>query len=105
MECLFKHLKTNGYNLEAIKMTNLCKIRLMFSMVVLAYITSILTALDERKEKPVKKKTYKDGQSFDLISVLKRGQSLIKQRFITLHRFLDLIQFINVIIKAPIPYN
>jgi Transposase DDE domain len=105
IECLFKHLKTNGYNLESLRMTNLCKIRLMFSMVVLAYIISILTALDERKEKPVKKKTYRDRRTFDVISVFKQGQSLIKQRFITLNRFLDLIQFLNVIVKASIPYN
>ena len=74
-------------------------------MVVLAYVVSILTALDERKQKPVKKKTYKDGRTFDVISVFKQGQSLIKQRFITLSRFLDLIQFLNVTIKATIPYN
>jgi hypothetical protein len=105
IECLFKHLKTNGYNLEALRMTNLCKIRLMFSMVVLAYIMSILTALDERKDKPVKKKTYKDGRTFDVISVFKQGQSLIKQRFITLSRFLDLVQFLNVKLNVPIYYN
>ena len=93
IECLFKHLETNGCNLEALRMTNLCKIRLMFSMVVLAYIMSILMALDERKEKTVKKKTYKDGRTFDAISVFKQGQALIKQRFVTLLRFLDLVQF------------
>jgi hypothetical protein len=42
------------------------------------------------KEKPVKKKTDKNGRTFDVISVLKQGQSLIKQRFITLSHFLDL---------------
>lgn len=96
IENLFKHLKTNGYNLEDLRMTNLCKIRLLFSMVVLAYIMSILTAMDERKHKTVKKKTYKDGRSFDAISVFKQGQSLIKQRFVTLSQFLGLVQFLNV---------
>ena len=105
IENLFKHLKTNGYNLEALRMTNLCKIRLMFSMVVLAYIMSILTALDERKQKPSKKKTYQDGRTFDVISVFKQGQSLIKQRFITLSQFLGLVQFLNVTIKIPIYHN
>ena len=105
IENLFKHLKTNGYNLEALSMTNLSKIRLMFSMVVLAYIMSILTAIDERKQKPSKKKNYKDGRSFDAVSVFKQGQSLIKQRFVTLSRFLDLVQFLNVTSKVPIPYN
>ena len=105
IENLFKHLKINGYNLEALRMTNLCKIRLMFSMVVLAYIVSILTALDERKKKPCKKKKYHNGRSFDAISVFKQGQSLIKQRFVTLSQFLDLVQFLNVQIKVPIPYH
>ena len=77
----------------------------MFSMVVLAYIMSILTALDERKQKPVQKKTYKDGRTFDVISIFKQGQSLIKQRFITLSRFLDLVQFLNVRICVPIFNN
>ena len=77
----------------------------MFYMVVLAYIMSILTALNERKDKPVKKKTYKNERTFEGISVFKQGQSLIKQRFITLSQFLDLVQFLNVKIKAPIPYN
>lgn len=102
IESLFKHLKTNGYNLEDLRITNLCKIRLIFSMVVLAYIMSILMALDERKTKPSQKKTYKDGRSFDTISVFKQGQSLIKQRFITLSQFLSLVQFLNVKICVPI---
>lgn len=102
IENLFKHLKTNGYNLEDLRMTNLCKIRLLFSMVVLAYIMSILTALDERKTKPAKKKNYKDGRSFDAVSIFKQGQSLIKQRFVTLWQFLSLVQFLNVKISVPI---
>jgi hypothetical protein len=74
----------------------------LFSMVVLAYIMSILTALDERKTKPVKKKNYKDGRSFDAVSIFKQGQSLIKQRFVTLWQFLSLVQFLNVKISVPI---
>lgn len=74
-------------------------------MVVLAYIMSILTALDERKSKPSKKKTYKDGRAFDAVSIFKQGQSLIKQKFVTLSRFLDLVQFLNVKISVMIFNN
>lgn len=74
-------------------------------MMVLAYMMSILTGLAERKQKRSKKKTYKDGRTFDAISVFKQGQSLMKQRFITRSQFLDLVQFLNVIIKIPIPHN
>jgi hypothetical protein len=105
IENLFKHLKTNGYNLEDLRMTNLCKIRLVFSMVVLAYVMAILAALDERKSKPSKKKTYKDGRSFDAVSVFKQGQALIKQRFVNLSQFLGLVQFLNVKMSIPIFRN
>jgi Transposase DDE domain len=105
IECLFKHMKTNGYNLEDLRITNLSKIRLILSMLVLAYILAILTALDERKNKKVIRKYYADGRCFDSISVFKQGQSLLKQNFISLRRLLDLIQFLNVSIKAPLPFN
>jgi hypothetical protein len=105
IECLFKHLKTNGYNLEDLRITNLDKIRLLIAMLVLVYILAILTALDERKKEPVKTKTYQDGREFDNISVFKQGQSILKRSFISLRRLLDLIQFINVKIAAPLPFN
>ena len=38
----------------------------------------VLTVLDERKLKPSKKKTYKDGRTFGAISIFKQGQSLIQ---------------------------
>lgn len=105
IEYLFKHLKTNGYNLEDLRITDLNKIRLLLSMLVLAYILAILTAINERKTKPVKKKTYQTQKKYDLVSVFKQGQSLLKQSFISLSRFLDIILFINVVIKAPLPFN
>ena len=92
------------YNLEDLRMTDLNKIRLLISIIILAYIMAIITALEERK-KPTKKKTYKNSSSFDCISVFKQGQSLLKQSFISLIRFLDIMQFMNVTIKAPLPFN
>ena len=93
------------YNLEDLRMTDLNKIRLLISIVILAYIMAIITALEERKKAPVKKKVYKNSGSFDCISVFKQGQSLLKQSFISLIRFLDIMQFMNVTIKAPLPFN
>lgn len=103
IECLFKHLKTNGYNLEDLRMTNLDKVRLLLSMVILAYIIAILLALDKRKMKPMKKRYYKNGTSFDIISVFKEGQSLLKQSFVTLTGFLKIIQFLKTTWVGPIP--
>ena len=105
IEYLFKHLKTNGYNLEDLRITDLNKIRLLTSMLVLAYILAITTAIKERKDKPVKKKVYQNQKQYDTISLFKQGQSLLKQSFITLTRLLDIIQFINVVLKSPLPFN
>ena len=91
IECLFKHLKTNGYNLESLRVTDLNKIRLLVSMLVLAYVLAILTVLNERKTICVKKKIYQDQKQYGSISVFKQGQSILKQSFITLTRFLDII--------------
>ena len=105
IELLFKHLKTNGYQLEDLRITNINKIRLLFSMLVLAFICSVLAAKDHQKNNPVKQKVYKDGKKFDAISAFKKGQSILKQRFITLTRFMDLVQFLNVTIKASLPFD
>lgn len=95
IETLFKHLKTNGYNLEDLRMINLDKIRLLLSVVSLAYIIAILIAFKNRKKVPVKKKRYKNGTSFDVISIFKQGQSLLKQSFVTLGEFLEKIQYLK----------
>jgi hypothetical protein len=105
IEYLFKHLKTNGYNLEDLRIKDLHKIRLLLSMLVLAYILAILTAINQRTTKPVKKKTYQNQKNYEGVSVFKQGQSLLKQSFISLKRFLDIIQFIDILIKAPLPFN
>jgi hypothetical protein len=96
IESLFKHLKTNGYNLEDVRMKDLEKTRLLVSVVVLAFVVSVLTALKERKKKQVKKKKYKNGTCFDAVSVFKQGQSLVKQRFVKLAQFLEIIQSLKI---------
>jgi hypothetical protein len=103
IECLFKHLKTNGYNLEDLRMTNLDKIRLLIAILVLAYVMAILTAIQERKKKPVRQILYQDGRTFDAISAFKQGQQILKQSFISLRRFLEIIQYLNVLIITPLP--
>jgi hypothetical protein len=92
IEFLFKHLKTNGYNLEDLRMKDLEKVRLLISIVILAFIISVLTAFEERKKQKVRKKRYKNNTCFDAISVFKQGQSLLKHRFVTLVQFLVIVQ-------------
>jgi hypothetical protein len=97
IESLFKHLKTNGYNLEDLRMKDLEKIRLLMAVVILAFIVSVLTAIKERKKRKVSKKRYKNNICFDAISVFKQGQSLLKQAFVTLGQLLEIMQFLEVV--------
>jgi hypothetical protein len=96
IESLFKHLKTNGYNLEDLRMKNLNKIRLLISIVILAYILAVLSAFKERKKQVVRKKKYKNEIYFDWISIFKQGQSLLKQSFTTLRQFLEIVQNLKI---------
>ena len=56
IESLFKHLKSNGFDLEALHLQSSGKIRLMMALVVLAYTLSIVYGLKgyKRKYPPLK---------------------------------------------------
>jgi hypothetical protein len=64
--------------------------------VILAYVLSVPSAFEERKKQVVRKNKYKNEVYFDWISVFKQGQSLLKQRFTTLTRFLEIIQNLKI---------
>ena len=92
IELLFKHFKTSGYNLEDMRIQKVEKIRLLFSMVTLAYIVSVVAAAKEREVKPMTKKVYADGRKFDKESHFKQGFSIVVVAFTSLASFLDFIQ-------------
>jgi hypothetical protein len=56
IESLFKHLKSNGFDLEALHLQSSRKVRLMMALVVLAYTLSIVYGLKgyKRKYPPLK---------------------------------------------------
>lgn len=51
IEALFKHLKSNGFDLEALHLQSSRKVRLMMALVVLAYTLSIIYGLKRYKRK------------------------------------------------------
>jgi hypothetical protein len=93
IEICFKHLKTNGFNLEDLNFRVDSKICLMVALVVMAYVLSICQGLETNIEK---KKIYKDKPSRLAISYFKRGLSIIKAKAWSLRRF---IEFLNDIFK------
>jgi hypothetical protein len=53
---MFKHLKSNGFDLEALHLQYGYKIRLMMAVVVLAYTLAVIYALVDFKHKVALKK-------------------------------------------------
>ena len=59
IETCFKHLKSNGFNLEEMNLEGEKRSRLMMALVVFAYTLSVCEGMKEYKKVPVKK--YKNG--------------------------------------------
>lgn len=77
IEYCFKHLKTNGFDLEDMSWRELGKIRLSISLVVMAYIMAVregeLEEVKAKKEGLKTEKKYKDGSVYPIISVFRKG--------------------------------
>ncbi|NJO90226.1 MAG: transposase [Chloroflexia bacterium] len=73
IECLFHHLKTNGFNLEDINLADAAKNNLMMAIVSLAYALTIKAGWKKRKS--VRSIKYKDGTSYPAESVFRMGLS------------------------------
>lgn len=77
IEYCFKHLKTNGFDLEDMSWRELGKIRLCMSLVVVAYITAVREGkllLEEAKKEELKtEKKYKDGSIYLAVSIFRDG--------------------------------
>ena len=73
IECFFKHLKSNGFNVEAMNLQNDRKIELMMGIVVTAYAIAIREGIIEQLRKPLPIKKYKNGKQYPAISVFRKG--------------------------------
>ena len=77
IECCFKHLKSNGFNVEAMNLTDDRKIELMMGIVVTAYAIAIREGIVEQLRKPFPIKKYKNGKQYMAISVFRKGLEII----------------------------
>jgi hypothetical protein len=97
IECLFKHLKTNGYNLEDLNLKDTGKNLLMMAIVATAYILAIREGWKERKQ--IKTQVYKDGSEWPEVSIFREGLALLTAKCF------QFIEFIKYILKALSPKN
>lgn len=102
IECCFKHLKKNGFNIEDINLKDDIKIELMMGVLACAYIMAIAEGIIQQKHSPPKMKKYKNGKSYPLISVFRRGYVELQSLFlniVTLVNYFDNMLKNNLLIQ------
>lgn len=103
IECCFKHLKTNGFNLEEVNLGTSEKIKMMMAILVFLYAICIDQGLKEF-EKCSKKsafKKYKNGKITLSRSVFRTGLAIVQGKFTNLQGFFTFL--INLLHHARTP--
>lgn len=94
IEYCFKHLKTNGFNLEDMSLTDLKKIRLMIALVVVAYIMAVREGIIQQKNQPGRVIKYKNGDRLPAVSIFRNGLQVISNQIIS---WVDFDKYLAVI--------
>ena len=87
IEYCFKHLKTNGFNLEQVAFQDTNKIRLLISFVIVAYILAIEQGILQEKHKPVRHIRSGSGKKYRSVSVFRDGLQKLKEKLTCLIDF------------------
>lgn len=94
IECCFKHLKSNGFDLEAINFKDPLKIMLMMAITSFLYVLCIIEGLKQLKfKKKSDWKKYKCGKITLAVSVFAKGLDYLN------NKFRDLISFVGFLIS------
>lgn len=70
IEVCFKHMKSNGFNLENTAITNHNKLNLLMNLVVLVYCIAVNEGFKHMSK--IKKKVYKDGKQYYQASIFRK---------------------------------
>jgi len=93
IETCFKHLKSNGFNLEALNFKKSEKIQLMMGIVCFLYVLCIGEGwLQYRTMKKSDWKRYADGSINLAVSVFRKGRSYLTGKLSTLKSFLKYLK-------------
>ena len=108
IECCFKHLKSNGFNLEDINMKNSLKIELMMAILVFLYTLCIRQGLlvyhnFKRNKRSDYKQFDKNKKPFQTltVSVFRKGIAYLENLFYNLSSFLAFLNDIYITKKIP----
>lgn len=92
IEYCFKHLKTNGFNLEQVAFQDTNKIRLLISFVIVAYILALEQGILQEKHNPVRHIRYTSGKKYRSVSVFRDGLQKLKEK---LTRLIDFREYLH----------
>lgn len=81
IECCFKNLKTNGFNIEDINFQSDQKIELMMGVLAMVYLIALREGMLRHLFKPIPLKKYKDGNMQMTISFFRLGHCIIQSLF------------------------
>lgn len=104
IECCFKHLKSNGFNLEDIHLKSDEKIELFMGLLTITYILALQEGLLKQKEKKIPIKKYKNGTQYPAISIFRLGLSHISAKLRSLDCLTDYCVYL-IKDKPPVPLN
>lgn len=95
IECCFKHLKSNGFNLEATSLEGAHKQDILFAIISLAYVLAIREGILNNYEEEVPLRTFSNGKIYRQKSLFLFGFEILKPKVDQLNSFLAF--FKNVI--------
>lgn len=88
IEYCFKHLKTNGFNLEDLSLKDVKKIRLLIALVIVVYVLAIREGYLAGRHKATALKEYANKKIYPAVSVFRIGLFWIKNAFQDLYSFI-----------------
>jgi len=98
IETCFKHLKTQGFNIEDLNFKNDGKIMLLIAIVVMAYVLSLREAFESGS---LKQKVYRDGSSSMAVSFFRQGITSLRRHVQSLVIFIRYLETISQALITP----
>jgi len=98
IETCFKHLKTQGFNIEDLNFKSDSKIMLLIAIVVMAYVLSLREAFESGS---LKQKVYRDGRSSMAISFFRQGITCLRRHVQSLVGFTRYLESIAQTLITP----
>ncbi len=93
IECCFKHLKSNGFDLEAMNFKDSLKIMLMMAITSFLYVLCIIEGLKQLKSKKKSDwKKFNNGTVTLAVSIFAKGLDYLNNKFRDLNSFIDFLQ-------------